>query len=341
MMRKPNGYGSVKKLTGNRRRPFVFLISIEGKQKPLAYFTTQIEAEIYAADYNKKHNNKILSGHEITFAELYYRWLPFHTDKYQPVKTTLCSYKVAFQHCLALHEMPLRKIKYHHLQSVIDDVKRKGLSYSSCKKIRSLLSLMFKYGIMMEYCNKNYASLLNLGRNKTVRPHKPFTRQKINKLWNSLNTAGIDSILILIYTGMRVGELLNLTKDNVYLRQKYLKITRSKTLSGLRNIPIHDRIFPLICHRMSTAGKYLISDEKGNPYNYSKYRTLWSKLMKQINAKYSTHDCRHTCATLLDNAEANPNAKRRILGHSSGDVTDKTYTHKNLKQLRKAINKIK
>lgn len=340
-MRKPNGYGSVKKLTGNRRRPFVFLISIEGKQKPLAYFATQVEAEIYAADYNKKHNNKILSGHQITFSELYYRWLPFHTDKYQPAKTTLCSYKVAFQHCLPLHEMPLRNIKYHHLQQIIDDVKRKGLSYSSCKKIRSLLSLMFKYGIMMEYCNKNYANLLNLGRNKAIRPHKPFTRQKINKLWNSLDTAGIDSILILIYTGMRVGELLNLTKDNIYLRQKYLKITRSKTLSGLRNIPIHDRIFPLICHRMSTAGKYLISDEKGNPYNYSKYRTLWSKLMKQINAKYTTHDCRHTCATLLDNAEANPNAKRRILGHSDGDVTDKTYTHKNLKQLRKAINKIK
>lgn len=112
-MRKPNGYGSIKKLSGKRRRPYVFLISAEGKQKPLAYFATQTEAEIYAADYNKKHNNKILSGHQITFAELYYRWLPFHTDKYQPAKTTLCSYKVAFQHCLPLHEMPLKNIKYY------------------------------------------------------------------------------------------------------------------------------------------------------------------------------------------------------------------------------------
>lgn len=340
-MRKPNGYGSVKKLTGNRRRPFVFLVSKEGKQKPLAYFSTQTEAEIYAADYNKKHNNKILSGHQITFAELYYRWLPFHTDKYLPAKTTIYSYKIAFQHCMPLHEMPLKNIKYYHLQTVIDDVKRKGLSYSSCKKIRSLLSLMFKYGIMMEYCDKNYASLLNLGRNKAIRPHKPFTRQKINKLWSNLEVEGTDTVLILIYTGMRVGELLNLTKDNVYLRQKYLKITKSKTLSGLRSIPIHDKIFPLIRRRMNTTGKYLITDKQGNPYNYSRYRTLWNKLMKQINAKYTTHDCRHTCATLLDNAEANPNAKRRILGHSDGDVTDKTYTHKNLKQLRKAINKIK
>ena len=238
--------------------------------------------------------------------------------------------------------MPLKKIKYYHLQDVIDTVKKKGLSYSSCKKIRSLISLMFKYGIMMEYCNKNYANLLNLGKNKAIRPHKPFTRQKINKLWSNLNIEGVDTVLILIYTGMRVGELLNLTKDNIYLRQKYLKITKSKTKAGLRSIPIHEKILPLIINRMNKYGKFLICDETGNPYNYSKYRTLWNKIMQQINAKYhSTHDCRHTCATLLDNAEANEYAKRRILGHATGDVTDTVYTHKNLKQLRKAINKIK
>lgn len=46
-MRKPNGYGSIKKLSGNRRRPFVFVISVEGKQKPVQYFTMQVEAEIF------------------------------------------------------------------------------------------------------------------------------------------------------------------------------------------------------------------------------------------------------------------------------------------------------
>ena len=200
---------------------------------------------------------------------------------------------------------------------------------------------MFKYGIMMEYCDKNYATLLNLGKNKQKRPHKPFTRQKINKLWSNLNTEGVDSILILIYTGMRVGELLNLTKDNIYLRQKYIKITKSKTKSGLRIIPIHEKILPLIMSRMKQEpNKYLICEKNGKSYNYSTYCTIWKKIMKQINAKYTTHDCRHTCATLLDNAEANENAKRRILGHATGDVTDTVYTHKNLKQLRKAINKI-
>lgn len=341
-MRKPNGYGSIKKLSGNRRRPFVFVVSEQGRQKPVAYFVTQTEAEIFAADYNKKHFNRSLHGHQITFAELYYRWLPFHVEKYQPAASTQCSYKIAFRHCAALHEMPIKQIKYFNLQQVIDDMRRAGLSYSSCKKVRSLLSLMFKYGIIMELCNKNYAALLNLGRNKAVRPHKAFTRQKINRLWNNLHIPGTDTVLILIYTGIRIGEMLELEKSNVYLRQKYIKITRSKTKSGLRMIPIHERIMPLVAARMSQPGKYLICTEQGKAYNYSTYCTVWDKVMQAINAKgHTTHDCRHTCATLLDNAEANENAKRRILGHATGDVTDTVYTHKNLKQLRKAISKIK
>lgn len=341
-MRKPNGYGSIKKLSGNRRRPFVFVISQERKQKPIAYFTTQTEAEIFAADYNNKHKNYSLPGHETTFEELYFRWLPFHIDKYQPAESTKCSYKIAFNHCSALYKLQLKQIKYFHLQNIIDDMRRAGLSYSSCKKVRSLISLMFKYAIINEYCNKNYAALLSLGRNKPVRPHKVFTRQKINRLWANMSAWGTDTVLILIYTGMRVGELLELEKSNVYLRQKYIKITRSKTKSGLRMIPIHERIMPLITARMSQPGKYLICTEQGKAYNYSTYCTVWDKVMQAINAKgHTTHDCRHTCTTLLDNAEANENAKRRILGHATGDVTDTVYTHKNLKQLRKAINKIK
>ena len=339
-MRKPNGYGSIKRMGGNRRRPYVFVISEQGRQKAVEYFCTHVEAEIFAADYNKR-NNRILHGHEITFSELFWRWLPFYTDKHQPSESTISSYHIAYKHCISLHEMPLRKIKYHHLQAVIDDMRRRRLSYSSCKKVRSTLSLMFKYALIMEYIDKSYVSLLNLGKNKSVRPHKPFSRQRINRLWNNLHLPGADCVLILIYTGMRIGELLELTKDNVHLRQKYIKITKSKTRAGLRIIPLHERIVPLIRKRMEQPGRWLICNADGQAYNYSTFCTLWDKVMRAINARHTTHDCRHTTATLLDNAEANDTAKRRILGHAISDVTDGVYTHKDIRQLRKAINKIK
>ena len=64
-----------------------FVITQDGKQKAMGYFCSQVEAEIYAADFNKK-NHKILHGHETTFSELFYRWLPFYIDKHQPSKST-------------------------------------------------------------------------------------------------------------------------------------------------------------------------------------------------------------------------------------------------------------
>ncbi|MBQ8918752.1 MAG: tyrosine-type recombinase/integrase [Acidaminococcaceae bacterium] len=339
-MRKPNGYGSIKKLSGNRRRPFVFVVTQEGRQRPVEYFETQIEAEIYQADYNKIHKNHVLPGHKITFAEVFYRWLPAHIADTEPAETTVANYHNAFRHCALLHEMPITDIKYADYQQVIDRMKKERLSYASCKKVRSLISLLLKFASEYEIVNKNYAPLLKIGRNKPIRPHKPFSRQQINRLWQC-GTPGTDAVLILLYTGMRVGELLALEKRSVNMRQRFIRITKSKTVAGIRIIPIHSKVFPLFEARMDIPGPLFLTDPTGRPYNYSRFCSLWNHIMAAIHARHTTHDCRHTVTTLLDNADANENAKRRILGHAGGDVTDRVYTHKNLRQLRKAIQLLK
>lgn len=341
-MRKPNGYGSIKHLSGRRRRPFVFVVSQEGRQKPVEYFASQIEAEIFAADYNKIHRNASLDDHELTFEELYHRWLSRHIADTIPSVSAICGYKNAFQHCSVLHGMPYAEIKYSDYQRVIDEMRKDCLSYSSAKKVRSLISLMSAYAEKIEAGGKNYASLLSLGRNHLVHPHKPFSRQKINRLWNVLDSPGVDTVLILLYTGMRVGEMLALQKTDVNIRHGYIRITKSKTASGIRTIPIHHRIFPLITNRMKSIGVHLIADSEGKQYDYSRYCQLWRNVMHSIKADgHTTHDCRHTVATLLDNAGANETAKRRILGHAGGDVTERVYTHKGLRQLRKCIELLK
>ena len=85
-MRKPNGYGSIKKLSGNRRRPFAFIISENHRQKPVAYFTNQIDAEIFQADYNKIHRHRSLPGHQITLSELYPPLAACTCSRYSPIK---------------------------------------------------------------------------------------------------------------------------------------------------------------------------------------------------------------------------------------------------------------
>lgn len=341
-MRKPNGYGSVKKLSGNRRRPFVFVVSMDGRQKPIEYFATQVEAEIFQADYNKLHFHRSLPSHQVTLAELYYRWLPAHTTNTNPSQSSLESYSNSFKHLQALHYEPMQSLKYADYQKILDSMRKSGLSYSSLKKVRSLISLLEKYAVKIELISKCYAPLLSIGKNKAVHPHHPFSRQKINRLWANIDNPGVDTVLILLYTGMRVGEMLALQKTDVNIRQRFIRITKSKTVSGIRVIPIHPRILPLIIARMDSPGTTLLSDTNGNPYDYSRYCIIWREVMHSINADgHTTHDCRHTVATLLDNAGANETAKRRILGHTGGDVTERVYTHKNIRQLRKCIELLK
>ena len=88
-MRKPNGYGSIKRLSGNRRRPFVFVMSQQGKQKPIEYFVTQTEAEIFAADYNRIHRHTSLPGHRETLGEVYHRWRADHIADTEPSASTI------------------------------------------------------------------------------------------------------------------------------------------------------------------------------------------------------------------------------------------------------------
>ena len=341
-MRKPNGYGCIKKLSGNRRRPYVFVVSDNGKQRPVEYFATQTEAEIYAADYNKIHKHHCLPGHQITFAELYYRWLSRHIMDTSPSASAINGYHNSFIHCSSIKFMNYTEIRYSDYQRILDDMRKSGLSYSSVKKVRSLFSLMEKYASKIEINNKCYASLLSLGRNRPVHPHKPFSRQKINRLWSIADYEGVDTILVLLYTGMRVGEMLNLLKSDINQRQQLIRITRSKTAAGIRAIPIHHKILPFISTRLQMPGQYLFSDATGKPYNYSRYCALWRRIMHMIHADgHTTHDCRHTVATLLDNAGANETVKRRILGHAGGDVTERVYTHKGIRQLRKCIELLK
>lgn len=267
-----------------------------------------------------------------TLTNVYEMWLPSHAKSVST--NTLNNYGSAFAHLVSIHNIAMSDISYLQLQSIIDDMLVSGLSYSSCKKVRTLISQLFDYAIINGWCTTNYAKFLNLGHNKPVRPHKPFTTQAINRLWRLESTLR-DIPLILLYSGMRASELINLKSHDVNRKQRTIKITSAKTKSGIRTIPIHDRIWPIVARRLDAV--YVIQECR----TYSSLSREFDKAMRAINAKHTTHDCRHTFATRLDNEGANYNAKRLLLGHASGNVTDGVYTHKSLGQLRKTIRLLK
>ncbi|WP_017795146.1 tyrosine-type recombinase/integrase [Oceanobacillus kimchii] len=338
-MRNPNGYGSIYKLSGNRRKPFAVRITTgwnnEGKQKYeyLGFYKSRQEAMVALADYNS--NPYDLSSGKITFAEVYER---FSKAKFHKIsRSNVLGYQASYKRCEPLHDMKFIEIKKPHLQSVIDNCDK---SHGTKRKIKVLFNQLYKYAMEHDLTHRDYSKFVELPKDNTNSTRKPFNIDEIKLLWDNLDRLDdIDTALIMIYSGIRPGELVEIKNKDINLDERFFRGGIKTSAGKNRLIPIHKKIHSLIEKRMDSNNEYLIVNGQGNKVSYySYYQDKWKRIMEQLELKHKPHDCRHTFATLMDNADANKLSIKRIMGHASKDVTDKVYTHKDVKQLLKAID---
>ena len=171
---------------------------------------------------------------------------------------------------------------------------------------------------------------------------RPFTPEELQILWQNSDDFTVKIALILCYTGLRPIELLKMKNSDVHLAEKYMR-GGVKTAAGKnRVIPIAEKILPFISEMYNPQNEFLIT-QSGKPIKYQNFlQKNWRKneILKSLPAKHLPHDGRHTCATLMDDAEVPLKIRQLILGHSSKDITNRVYTHKTIQQLIDAINRI-
>jgi integrase len=150
----------------------------------------------------------------------------------------------------------------------------------------------------------------------------------------------VESIIVMIYTGLRPSELLDVKCSDVDLEKNYIT-GGIKTVAGKdRIIPINKKILEIIESRMAQEHEYLFVNSKGVKFEYSNYLRNFDNVMKQLSMKHKPHDARHTFATLMANAKADTVALQKIIGHASYVTTANVYTHKDLEQLQNAVDLI-
>lgn len=342
-MKRANSNGSITKLTGNRRRPYLVRVTLgwdekTGKQirKLIGTYSTQKEANKALADYLDTPYDLDLAN--ITFKNVYDKW---SQPKYQKVSNSaILGYKSAYDNVEKLHTMKIRDIKTRHLQEAMDKCSK---GQATKRKIKYLFGQIFAYAIQNDIISKDYSKFVDIGKNISENKRKPFNPKEIQLLWKYLGDIEfIDTVLIMIYSGFRIGELLELEITNIDLENKTM-IGGLKTEAGKnRLIPIHPKIIPLIKNRYNLNNKYLIVNFKNKQMKYDNYyREKFIPIMEQLNMKHRPHDCRHTFATLLSNANANSTAIKKMIGHESYATTEKIYTHKDIEELRKNVELIK
>ena len=228
-MKLPNGYGSVFKLAGNRRKPWAVRKTVgwelnhkTKRSKPIyhfvGYYESRKEALLALAQYNE--NPQEWDSNLITFEEVYEKWSETHYTSIKSPNT----YKAVYALCSSIWKMKFTDIKLSHLQHIVDT---SGKNRPTLLNLKNLFSLMWRYAVIHEIVTPDKRDLikyldLRSAKNPNTRKRKPFAKTDIQALWKAKDTDPyISVVLILIYTGVRIGELLSLKKEDIHLDERW------------------------------------------------------------------------------------------------------------------------
>lgn len=220
-----------------------------------------------------------------------------------------------------LHHTRLIDIKTY----TIEQIPLPPLSKGSHDKIRAFWHTLFKWGIENDVVNKDYSQFIKFHDTKSSRKKEVFSPEEISEYKK------VKLYRILLYTGMRINELLNMKTSDVYEEDGILcfHVTSSKTEAGKRIIPVHSEITDDI----DLSQEYVI--EPHLPYY---------KVMQAFNetrsANHTLHDFRRTFATYANSCGADEYYVKCLLGHVTNDITKDVYTRAFVKDLKREIEKV-
>lgn len=334
---RSNGQGTVFK-RGNTWTAQITLWTVDAAGKKKRSYKTKggFKLKRDALSYIGELKDAKTQNASITFNAMYVAW---STEHYKKIfKDAENGYRAAYAKCGGIYFKQFSELKAADLQEVVDSAKSldgKELSRRSKADIKSLFNNLYTYAMKNDYCEKNYAKFVELPK-KSKSKKDAFTKDEIDKLWKDYDSGNdfTGYILIMIYTGMRYGEISTIKKENIHLKERYM-IGGIKTDAGIdREIPISEKIFPIVQKFYSRNEKKLL--EMNEKVFYNSYYVATEKVgIRRLNP----HCCRHTFFTLMSYAGVQPAVITETGGHEDYSTTMQ-YTHIKLDEKLEAVNRL-
>ena len=250
-----------------------------------------------------------------------------------------------------------KEISLCNLNEFLVSIKEK-YSYSTTKLIKSLVNRSLNFAFDNGLIKEKIVITLHL-KNQQIRKVQALEKQEQAKLENYIfenNKIYYFGILLSLYTGLRLGEVLALKWQNIDIKNKLIYVDKSvgsisqnhktltiesstKTQSSIREIPISKNLLDLMkVLRQHCSTDYVIVSHNGKQIKPRAYQKSFDNLLKKLHIKhYGFHSLRHTFATRLLENGVDIKTISELLGHSSPTITLNRYVHTNLQNKRKAM----
>lgn len=322
----------------------------ERKQKLKRGFKLQRDAK----DWERKFLEQFAKNPDITFGVLYEKYKDYITPRIRE------SSAVTRFGMLNTHVLPFFKNRIVSDISPADiaawqtEILNKGLSESYTHTINVYLKAIFAYaveyvGLSKNPCTKSIGSL----KSRKVDFWTPEEYAQFSEACKD-NIEYFTLFELLYYTGMRVGEALALTLNDIDLKNNVVSVNKTyyrvagkdlinppKTAGSERDILIPDFLTEELREYISHLYK---PDPNARLFNKRPQyvRSILRDRAEKAGVKQiRVHDLRHSHASMLINLGANPVLVAERLGHESPDITLRTYSHLFPSTQTEIVNKIK
>ena len=348
-MRRANGTGSVVKLSGNRRRPYVVRVSYRDKygalkQQAISYHAKAAEAQAALDAYNRDAAIGAAPAPDrlaMTVGEVYEAWSGREYPRLGPASVS--SHRAAWSRVGRYAGQKMRSVTLDMWQAILDEDEGHGCSQSLVNNDAQLIKALCKYAMMRDIIGKDYSKYLDIPSMDPKRKKGALTEVQMEQL-TAMAAQGVpwaDTVLILCYTGFRISEFLEMTPASYHADGDYLQGGKKTEAGRDRIIPVHSKIKPYLMSWLERNGETIITRD-GEPVSDGWYRSMaFQPIVQALGAPEATpHWCRHTFATRLHAAGVDTITVKWLMGHSTkGDITMR-YTHDSLAVLRAAIDKL-
>ena len=184
------------------------------------------------------------------------------------------------------------------MQDVLDSINH--MSEESQGKVKAIFKNTFRYCVENDIVTKDYSQYLVItAKKKRSSKDKFFTPEELGKVFRSLDHVVqfptgkksyaelnlTDTVLMLLYTGMRIGELLQVKSEDVDLENRIMRVKGTKTENADRTVPIHQDLVSAPFGRVPDRERQRQTDQ---------IRHLQKALFRSVhgNARHHTHAAR-------------------------------------------------
>ncbi|OAB35680.1 hypothetical protein PMSD_11755 [Paenibacillus macquariensis subsp. defensor] len=287
---------------------------------------------------------------------------------------------------LKLGGMKLREITTLQFQSVLNEMKTKGRARGTIQLVHTASDMMFAKAVQLELIKTNPASNAEIPSfQQTVEEleqeediPKFLEKEELALLLKTAkesgNAQGFHGLVVLAYTGLRVGEMCALKTTDINTVDKNISITKTlndkrgiesftlgtpKTKSSKRKIDVSATVITILESQTAWRNEFKMSrrDEyhegslfvfvneyknPGKPARLRFFEEFMKEMLKEskLPSTLTPHSLRHTYTSLMAEAGVELNAIQRLLGHSNNAITERVYMHVTNAKKKEAVEKL-